>query len=540
MDPIQDFRAYLEQGDLDSARRIIKEGEPWESKTHLRHYMQALLCNEEADLEGMEAELERCLKLEPTFAPALNAQGLAFTKRGRLAETIASFEAALRADPNYFDARLNLAIMCVVQKKPDEAALHLEQASQLCGDSAKRHDSLAHLFGEMKHFDQAKTHWLEASRLSPDWDEPLRNAGLACEKMRNWSEAETIYRQLVTKSPRNPEYRRRLRTSMACADMTRFHLTRWTRTAVQVADKIPTEKVLYDGHEVPVIVAKNADQFAETIASLKALSEPQTPILLRGQRRNWMANGEVSLKPAGLRTPRATDEVLADVEQWREALRPFLSELTDPGPGVFGWGDFESGGNFFNPPGIALTGNMLEMSWQPELVGTMQHYGFPTEFLDVTPNENVALWFALRRADLNEDGAFQHSPTQWTESDSPDEWPTIYVFAPERTQVVDLTDGCLSEEASPRAIRQHAVLLSFSIYYEPALDQLAQIVGIDHGPQVISRAPQLVLMIRLHPDESWTKLPLPEADWYFPPADEVYQQLNGQSVRHLAHYAHGS
>ena len=56
----------------------------------------------------------------------------------------------------------------------------------------------------------------------------------------------------------------------------------------------------------------------------------------------------------------------------------------------------------------------------------LQHYGFPTGWLDITCDPKVAFWFALTDLTWTPDG-YNASHVNWQDSDR-GKWPTVFVF----------------------------------------------------------------------------------------------------------------
>jgi len=97
----------------------------------------------------------------------------------------------------------------------------------------------------------------------------------------------------------------------------------------------------------------------------------------------------------------------------------------------------------------------LATSEKPAIIALMQHYGFPTHFIDLTTDPLVALWFATHRP-------VEVTPNVWTyerlgslaETDRRS-WPTVFMFAP-APETLFLEDVGLDVEKIPRPFCQHA------------------------------------------------------------------------------------
>jgi hypothetical protein len=154
--------------------------------------------------------------------------------------------------------------------------------------------------------------------------------------------------------------------------------------------------------------------YAESYAQLTSRVLP-LHCLFRGQTRDYFkSGGELSVLPAGFRSQGGPFSRGAVKWEWVDSqLMPWLAFLSDA-CGI----DLGSCLKFVPIVGdlgvcrwlatraLQLTGSSLG------IVALLQHYGFPTYFLDVTPNAAIAAWFALNKAVTATDGtvAFARLP----------------------------------------------------------------------------------------------------------------------------------
>lgn len=142
-------------------------------------------------------------------------------------------------------------------------------------------------------------------------------------------------------------------------------------------------------------------------------------------------------------------------------------------------------------------------NWQERLMQfrrgvLMQHYGCPTQFVDITSDPAVALWFALHECVAGRDGRLQFRRRHWSEGD---DLPTVYVM-PLTTNHTYLDSRLfLGSDVPGRVGRQSCGLLG--------------------GAGSLCRnypARYVAFKIRLAPGFEWSEAPTQE--WLFPPADE--------------------
>ncbi|MCL1058843.1 hypothetical protein L2729_12710 [Shewanella gelidimarina] len=75
--------------------------------------------------------------------------------------------------------------------------------------------------------------------------------------------------------------------------------------------------------------------------------------------------------------------------------------------------------------GVAAITNQGYSSYQQGLI--LQQYGAPSAYLDITSDHNVATWFATHSCSNNKNGKMVFN-NYTSDSDNPDDWPTIFVF----------------------------------------------------------------------------------------------------------------
>lgn len=363
---------------------------------------------------------------------------------------------------------------------------------------------------------------------------------LHLEDLEQWENAELLMKASLRLEPQNQVARVALRTLLVMRDLASAGMYRFTRRPIKIAGFAPSEQVRFNRRQVPVFYIEDPGQYREIVEEILKTRYRHTPVFFRGQEREWSREGdigeEVSLEPAGFRRDYSPADLDRWLNAWRITLSPFLGELAEPPSATFILQEKHKV-VFIRPPQPAATGCMIGLMWQPELLGTMQHYGFPTDFLDITPDPSVALWFALHAAKLKEGAIRFHRKREWS-SAAPKQWPVVYVLLPFRGQVVNLTDGYLSRGSPLRVQRQSAALVSYTLFNHPMLNPVLRAVSATNRPATVEELfPELALVLRLRPGKEWTTIDLPEQDWYFPQDDAIYRELLDRGAPHVARYS---
>src|ERR1700730_8943952 len=93
-------------------------------------------------------ELEKVIATHPS-AGAYDALGANFGQRQQLSCAVAAFEAAVRQDPNSWEARFNLALALLQKHDPVRAARELRIATRIKPDDPLGHIALGEALGEL-------------------------------------------------------------------------------------------------------------------------------------------------------------------------------------------------------------------------------------------------------------------------------------------------------------------------------------------------------------------------------------------------------
>ena len=493
-------------------------------------------------LEEAEIHLKRAIELWTQLEPtpdnphAYLQIGLLYQEQGKLDEALEALRRSAQAAPDLLDAHAALAELLKQMSRRAEALDVTRGALERFPTEAKLHVLLGELLGETSQTEEAEQAFQTADGLAPHWALPVYDLAVLHIQQRRYREAEEFLREAIRREPQNQDYRSLLRAVMAWADWgTPAGASIWTRPRfrLRMKDFPARDTVVYDRAEVERVVLRNLEDWRIVSERLTQVSAEQGDLFFRGQVRDYRGEGGLSLEPALLRETRTHHEVQEAIAAWRKALAPFLGPLAEGSAGAL---VYKSGTSmaYVHPPPFDVTGRLLELVYEPELGGTMQHYGFPTDYLDVSRDPRVALWFALHCAREDAAGIVHYSRHRWSGRESMDNWPSVYVIYLPRWQTVDLTDGCIAQFASQRVVRQRAALASCLLYDDPKLKPLPGLMV--HG-QVQERWPPVGLILKLDPAGDWAQAELPAVAWYFPSDDPIYQGLLGAAVEFLRRYS---
>jgi tetratricopeptide (TPR) repeat protein len=161
------------------------------------HTDRASALAQEGKLEEAVQELEAALRVNPGFVDAnVNLAGT-LAELGRLDEAIAHYEEVLRHRPERADVRLRLGELLLRSQRAEDAVRELEEVARTHPDSPMAHFELGRAFIELKRDQEG----IEALRRSLDLDpkQPAArvNVGIALARSGDHEGAIVEYRQAI-------------------------------------------------------------------------------------------------------------------------------------------------------------------------------------------------------------------------------------------------------------------------------------------------------------------------------------------------------
>ncbi len=97
---------------------------------------------------------------------------------------------------------------------------------------------------------------------------------------------------------------------------------------------------------------------------------------------------------------------------------------------------------------------------RPWIVAVMQHYGYPTQLLDVTENLETALWFATHQFQQSSlAGVYEYVEATFKPDLLSKKWPTIYLFSKEG--IIDWPPSNIPVDSIERPSAQSGKFLNF-------------------------------------------------------------------------------
>ena len=153
-------------------------------------------------------ELSKAVILEPESAVAWFSLGNAQARFAELAPAQKAYENAVRLDPSFVQARVNLALVLAQQNQLPSAEENLRAANAQLGEkpaAAYSHYLLGRVLSQRNEPDRALTELRTATRLKPDYEQAYLATGMAQIALRNDRAAVQALEKAVRLSPADIE-----------------------------------------------------------------------------------------------------------------------------------------------------------------------------------------------------------------------------------------------------------------------------------------------------------------------------------------------
>jgi adenylate cyclase len=152
---------------LDQAERLVSESIAKDDKDAFAHYVAAVVYIWKRDHERSAHEADRALSLNPNYALAINARGLAHIYTGEPAKAIPYIEKAIRLDPAQQLYRHFLGTAYFVAGNYETAAVVFKDRIAMTPSTDLSRAFLASALGQLGRLDEARQIWRELKEINP-------------------------------------------------------------------------------------------------------------------------------------------------------------------------------------------------------------------------------------------------------------------------------------------------------------------------------------------------------------------------------------
>ena len=171
---------------------------------------RALFCHARAEIAASrfpeaESSLRQSLKLDPNFACAYNALGVALQRQARLPEARGAFDEARKLTPNWALPPLQIANMLIAANEPGKARPFLEEATRLFPKSAGLQWSLARINRVLKRPEAFLAAAQAAIAINPNYAPIYAELGAFHESNGDAANAAQAFETYLTLAPNFPD-----------------------------------------------------------------------------------------------------------------------------------------------------------------------------------------------------------------------------------------------------------------------------------------------------------------------------------------------
>jgi adenylate cyclase len=152
---------------LDEAERLVNESIAKDDKDAFAHYVAAVVYIWKRDHERSAHEADRALSLNPNYALAINARGLAHIYAGEPAKAVPYIEKAIRLDPAQQLYRHFLGTAYFVAGNYETAAVVFKDRIAMTPSTDLSRAFLASALGHLGRVEEARQIWRELKEINP-------------------------------------------------------------------------------------------------------------------------------------------------------------------------------------------------------------------------------------------------------------------------------------------------------------------------------------------------------------------------------------
>jgi hypothetical protein len=319
-----------------------------------------------------------------------------------------------------------------------------------------------------------------------------------------------------------------------------------------MGDAVPVGSVAR--YRIPQHHAHNLEDAMRIVSGYRHLAgQIGWACVFRGQTRDYYVSGSLAVRPAIARSAELYTDFATNAGAFRASLDTWVAVLTELGIET----DASVRGEYTLRRldrdvlmGYSIDHPVVLLRANPVVAAILQHYGFPTDHLDVTTDAYVSLWFALHAASSDDKGAISFhpvSPPRKVRRGEPPqptdtaEVPTLHVYLEpppsgadlhEEYPFIDLSRLEKLSAVAKRPTRQSAASLTCSSFSlgspSPRILPILEVTNLHRWPAAI---------IKLYFSYEECNRPDITSEALFPRDEHLYRRLLAVKAPYLAIYA---
>lgn len=164
-------------------------------------YNQGVILTDQGHVAEAIGKYREALRLQPEYREALMNLGLLLTRSGRAGEAIPVLERLVAIDPGHAGAHLNLGNALQSLGRSAEAASHYREVIRVAPDQAFAHNGLGNALQSLGRHREAEGHYARALEIRPGYASAHTNWGNALSAQGRGDEAIAHYAEALRLQP---------------------------------------------------------------------------------------------------------------------------------------------------------------------------------------------------------------------------------------------------------------------------------------------------------------------------------------------------
>ena len=198
---LQHAQAYQSSGRLLEAFNACQMVLTSRPRDFGANYFMASLHAQQGDIERAIKFFKAAVKINPDFLDARYNLAYAFNLAGMHQEAMAHYEKILKAKPNHLNAQLNYANTLNLLGRHSDALERCSQIIRLVPNSAPAYANRAYALKQLKRFDDAVADCDTAISLDPGYAEAYFNRGATLHEQKRFDDALESYQAAIKLQP---------------------------------------------------------------------------------------------------------------------------------------------------------------------------------------------------------------------------------------------------------------------------------------------------------------------------------------------------
>ena len=201
LDQINQLKNFLNNGEILSAAKKAQSIIKKYPNSFIIWNILGVSLYELGKIDGAIKSYKKAIKLNPSYAHAHINLALAFRVQGKLDKAIEYCEKAVFQNPDDAKAYNNLGALLLEQGKFEKAILACKKAILLQPDYADAHNNLGAILRDQGKFDQAIESFEKAITINPIYLEAYDNLGLAFTAKAKFDDAIKFFKKAISLDP---------------------------------------------------------------------------------------------------------------------------------------------------------------------------------------------------------------------------------------------------------------------------------------------------------------------------------------------------